>query len=229
MPGLRFDKGSAVPSRGRGTLGIGIGGVVGIFQRYVVGGLIFRDDFAGFIGLGLEHEDFNVVGTFGMLRDRKRSGGDGARGLDAGAFQQAANYQRFGGVFSDVGDDYLFVGVFLGHVGLLKNSATVLLCASRSWVHTSFPVARSNMDDPSVQPTQQEIDEESRRIRRLRILVHITLETIAGGDLSPEDAAQMVAETRKIALDMFPGKERAFDLIYRPQFQRVMHAVYRLQ
>ena len=85
------------------------------------------------------------------------------------------------------------------------------------------------MDDPSVQPTQQEIDEESRRIRRLRILVHITLETIGGGDLSPEDAAQMIAETRKIALDMFPGKERAFDLIYRPQFQRVMHAVYRLQ
>lgn len=85
------------------------------------------------------------------------------------------------------------------------------------------------MDDPSVRPTQQDIDEESRRIRRLRILVHITLETIAGGDLSPEDAAQMIAETRKIALDMFPGKERAFDLIYRPQFQRVMHAVYRLQ
>ena len=85
------------------------------------------------------------------------------------------------------------------------------------------------MDDSSVQPTQQEIDEESRRIRRLRILVHITLETIAGGDLSAEDAAQMIAETRKIALDMFPGKERAFYLIYRPQFQRVMHAVYRLQ
>jgi hypothetical protein len=39
----------------------------------------------------------------------------------------------------------------------------------------------------------------------------------------------MIAETRKIALDMFPGKERAFDLISRPQFQRVMHAVYRLQ
>jgi hypothetical protein len=78
-------------------------------------------------------------------------------------------------------------------------------------------------------PTQDEIDEESRRIRRLRILVHITLETISTGDLPPEDAAQMIAETRKVALEMFPGKERAFDLIYRPQFQRVMHAVYRLQ
>jgi hypothetical protein len=78
-------------------------------------------------------------------------------------------------------------------------------------------------------PTQEEIDEESRRIRRLRILVHLTLETIAEGDLSAEDASGMIAATRRVALEMFPGKERAFDLIYRPQFQRLMHAIYRLQ
>ena len=78
-------------------------------------------------------------------------------------------------------------------------------------------------------PTQEEIDEESRRIRRLRILVRLTIETIADGDLSPEEAAGMVAAVRRAALEMFPGKERAFDLIYRPQFQRVMHAMYRLQ
>jgi hypothetical protein len=78
-------------------------------------------------------------------------------------------------------------------------------------------------------PSQEEIDEESRRIRRLRILVQLTIESIADGDLSAEDAAGMIAATRRIALEMFPGKERAFDLIYKPQFQRVMHAVYRLQ
>lgn len=78
-------------------------------------------------------------------------------------------------------------------------------------------------------PSQADIDEESRQIRRLRILVRLTLETISTGDLSAEEAAGMIAATRKIALEMFPGKERAFDLIYRPQFQRVMHAVYRLQ
>ncbi|HEX5424701.1 MAG TPA: hypothetical protein VFW94_14225 [Candidatus Acidoferrales bacterium] len=80
-----------------------------------------------------------------------------------------------------------------------------------------------------ITPTQEEIDEESRRIRRLRILVRLTLDTIAGGDLSAEEAAGMVAATRKFALEMFPGKERAFDLIYKPQFQRMMHAVYNLQ
>ena len=80
-----------------------------------------------------------------------------------------------------------------------------------------------------VPPTQEQIDEESRRIRRLRILVRLTIESIAGGDLSPEEAAGMVAATRRAALEMFPGKERAFDLIYKPQFQRLMNAVYGLQ
>ena len=74
-------------------------------------------------------------------------------------------------------------------------------------------------------PTQEQIDEESRRIRRLRILVRLTLDTIATGDLSAEEAAGMIAATRRAALAMFPGKERAFDLIYRPQFQRMMNAV----
>lgn len=83
-------------------------------------------------------------------------------------------------------------------------------------------------DSPSSLPTQEQIDEE-RRIRRLRILVRLTLETIAEGGLSAEEAAGMIAATRRVALEMFPGKERAFDLIYRPQFQRLMHAVYRLQ
>jgi hypothetical protein len=86
------------------------------------------------------------------------------------------------------------------------------------------------MQDTTVlSPTQEQIDDESRRIRRLRILVQLTLETIAEGDLSPEEAAGMIAATRRLALEMFPGKERAFDLIYKPKFQRVMHAIYRLQ
>jgi len=47
--------------------------------------------------------------------------------------------------------------------------------------------------------------------------------------LAAEEAAEMIAATRRFALKLFPGKERAFDLLYRPKFQRVMHSVYRLQ
>jgi hypothetical protein len=83
--------------------------------------------------------------------------------------------------------------------------------------------------EPLAAPTQAEVDEESRMIRRLRFLVQLTIETIAEGGLSPEEASGMIAATRKIALEMFPGKDRAFDMLYRPQFQRVMHAIYRLQ
>lgn len=84
-------------------------------------------------------------------------------------------------------------------------------------------------DNPGANPSQTEIDDESRLIRRLRILVHLTLDTISSGELSPEEASGMIAATRRAALEMFPGKEGAFDLIYRPQFQRLMNAVYRLQ
>ncbi|HXX45970.1 MAG TPA: hypothetical protein VEJ38_14670 [Candidatus Acidoferrales bacterium] len=84
-------------------------------------------------------------------------------------------------------------------------------------------------ESASKAPTQAEIDEESRLLRRLRILVRLTLEEIAAGDLSAEEAAGMIAATRRAALEMFPGKENAFDLIYKPQFQRMMNAVYRLQ
>jgi hypothetical protein len=96
------------------------------------------------------------------------------------------------------------------------------------FVEATGPIMETNSEG-GLAPTQEEIDEESRRIRRLRILVHLTLDTIAGGDLSAEEAAGMIAATRRVALEMFPGKERAFDLIYKPQFQRLMHAVYKLQ
>jgi len=83
--------------------------------------------------------------------------------------------------------------------------------------------------DQKRRPTQEEIDEESRRGRRLRILVHLALATIADGELSVEEAAGVVAATRKVALNLFPGKEFAFDIIYRPKFQRLINEVYRLQ
>jgi hypothetical protein len=117
--------------------------------------------------------------------------------------------------------------MLLRHVTLVAST----IAPSRHEVHTLLSGSHRAMteDGKSSFPSQEEIDEESRRIRRLRILVHLTLESIAGGDLTPEEASGMIAATRRVALEMFPGKERAFDLIYRPKFQRVMHAVYRLQ
>lgn len=46
--------------------------------------------------------------------------------------------------------------------------------------------------------------------------------------MTVEEAAEMVANTRRAALAMFPGKELAFDLIYKPRLERVMRERFRL-
>ena len=73
------------------------------------------------------------------------------------------------------------------------------------------------------------VREESRRIRRLQFIVRLTLQTIAQGDLPFEEASALVSSTRGAALQLFPGKEAAFDLLYLPQLRRLLAWRYRLQ
>lgn len=84
------------------------------------------------------------------------------------------------------------------------------------------------MSSAPVVPTKAEIDEESRRIRRLRIVVTLTLSIIAQGGTPYEEAQEMVSSARRLAEDLFPGKGHVFDLIYLPQFRRLIAQVYRL-
>ena len=76
-------------------------------------------------------------------------------------------------------------------------------------------------------PSQEEIDEESRLIRRLRIAVHLALSCIAQGGMTLEEARALEEATRTAALKLFPGKGRTFDMIYGPQFERMIQEVYR--
>jgi hypothetical protein len=78
-------------------------------------------------------------------------------------------------------------------------------------------------------PTKAEIDDESRRIRHLRIVVNLSLTLIAQGGMPYEDAQEMVASAKRLAEDLFPGKGHVFELLYRPQFRRLINDLYRLQ
>jgi hypothetical protein len=71
-------------------------------------------------------------------------------------------------------------------------------------------------------PEDQEIREENRKIRFLRFLVDLSILSIQQGDFTLEEASEMVAEVRRAALTLFPGKELAFELIYRPRFGRAI-------
>ena len=69
----------------------------------------------------------------------------------------------------------------------------------------------------------EERAEEQKLIRRLQMMMNMVMQVIAqDGSLTVDDASQMIADSRKAALAMFPGKELAYDLIWRPRFQRLM-------
>jgi hypothetical protein len=78
--------------------------------------------------------------------------------------------------------------------------------------------------------SQEDLQEESRNIRRLQMVVSMVTQVIAqDATLSVEQASEMVADTRRLALGMFPDKELAFNLIFWPRLQRLMRERYRMQ
>jgi len=71
--------------------------------------------------------------------------------------------------------------------------------------------------------------EETRRLRRLQTMMSMVMSLISQDpDLTLEEAAEMAANARRAALSMFPDKELAYDLIYRPRLQRLMNERFRL-
>jgi hypothetical protein len=70
--------------------------------------------------------------------------------------------------------------------------------------------------------TAEELKDEERRLKQLRLAVGLTMSTISQTNLSLGEASQMVAATRRLALKLFPGKEHAFDLIYQPRLRRLL-------
>jgi len=76
---------------------------------------------------------------------------------------------------------------------------------------------------------QQESLEEGKLIRRLQMMMNMVMQVIAqDGSLSVDEASQMVADSKKAALAMFPDKELAYEIIWRPRFQRLMRERFRI-
>ena len=71
--------------------------------------------------------------------------------------------------------------------------------------------------------------EEQKLVRRLQMMMNMVMQVIAqDGSLTVDDAAQMIGDSRKAELSMFPGKVLAYDLIWRPRFQRLMRERFRI-
>jgi ABC-type arginine transport system ATPase subunit len=75
-----------------------------------------------------------------------------------------------------------------------------------------------------------ENQEEARKIRRLQIMIGMVMSVIGQDpNLTVEEAAELAAGAKRAALAMFPDKELAFDILYKPRLQRLMNERFRLQ
>lgn len=91
--------------------------------------------------------------------------------------------------------------------------------------HTDEPAP-----SPAAHEAAHEAEDERRRLRRLQILVSMVMSVMAQDPaMTMEEAAKLVANTRRAALALFPGKELAFDLIYKPRLERLIRERFHLQ
>jgi hypothetical protein len=83
---------------------------------------------------------------------------------------------------------------------------------------------------PQPASEQQEQEEERRKLRRLQLMMNMVTSVICQDEnLTVEEASELVAGTKRAALAMFPDKELAYDILYKPRLQRLMAERFRMQ
>jgi hypothetical protein len=83
---------------------------------------------------------------------------------------------------------------------------------------------------PLEQQTHREREEEERKIRRLQWMISMVMSVIGQDpNLTLAEASELAAGAKRAALAMFPDKELAFDLLYKPRLQRLIRERFRLQ
>ncbi len=66
------------------------------------------------------------------------------------------------------------------------------------------------------------LEEENKKMKRLRFLVDLTQAILMQSDLTMAEALNLMETTKKAVLKLFPDKEDVYDLIYTPRFKRII-------
>jgi hypothetical protein len=83
---------------------------------------------------------------------------------------------------------------------------------------------------PQPAGSNQEQEDERRKLRRLQIMMNMVMSVISQDEeLTVEEAAELAANAKRAALAMFPDKEFAYDILYRPRLQRLIAERFRIQ
>jgi hypothetical protein len=66
------------------------------------------------------------------------------------------------------------------------------------------------------------IKEEERKLRRLRFIIDLAEAVLMQSPLTLRESLDLVDQTKKAALSLFPDKGSVYDLIYLPRFRRII-------
>ena len=66
------------------------------------------------------------------------------------------------------------------------------------------------------------IREEEKKMRRLRFIVDLAEAVLMQSSLTLRESLDLMDQTKKAALALFPDKEAVYDLIYLPRFRRII-------
>ncbi|UCF88169.1 MAG: hypothetical protein JSV70_07050 [bacterium] len=67
-----------------------------------------------------------------------------------------------------------------------------------------------------------DIKQENRKIRALRILTDLTFQRLCLERMTLSEAREAIHDLRRTAVNMFPGKGEVFDLVIAPRLDRVI-------
>jgi hypothetical protein len=72
--------------------------------------------------------------------------------------------------------------------------------------------------------------EEEKKLRMLKFVVDLNLAVLMQqSDLTLREAFDLLKNTKKAAMNLFPDKEQVFDLIYSPRFRRIIRERFVIQ
>ncbi len=70
--------------------------------------------------------------------------------------------------------------------------------------------------------TADQLRDEEQRLRRVRVIVDVVSSLIMQRRLSRGDAQRLAGLARGRVLELFPGREDTYDVIYATRFSRLM-------
>jgi hypothetical protein len=69
---------------------------------------------------------------------------------------------------------------------------------------------------------KDDLQREEKNMRNLRMVVDLAQAVLTQSDLTLQESLDVMENTKKTALALFPDKEFVYDLVYTPRFRRII-------